>query len=846
MIHSIQLPAHQPRVHTFENGFQALLKPDLAAPIVSLQVWVRTGSIHEENWLGAGLSHLLEHMLFNGTSRRGPRQISEDVQAAGAYINAYTSFDRTVYWIETPPESTAECLDILADMTLHSTLPEDEFRKELEVIRREMAMGDDSPGSVISKLLFATAFQKHPCRHPVIGHRQVFDQLSHEDLLAFYRRHYVPNNMFLVATGPFDEADLIERMEASFGAIARAPRSPMSLPSEPRQQGQRVVSQQGSTQQTQLRLAWHAPNVTDPSAAALDLVASILGSGHSSRLYQKLREEKHLVQSIGAYYYAMGDLGLFIIGAEVDPEKREEAEAAILEEVERIRESAPTPEERTKALNTALSEALDSLTTTRGVASDIGSSWMLTGSPEFTRVFIRSIQDTTVDQMQHVARTYLDPAHATIVALTPKFDQSGPAILVPAASARETEKRVLSNGLTLLIKQDHRLPLVSVNTASRGGSLVEPVGAAGSTRLFSRLLAKDTTETTAAEINGRIESAGGSFSNFSGGNTLGLQADVMAPDWELALSTVASGLTIPAFLPGVLDHEKQAQIASIRSDRDRPMSIAATQMRQALFAGHPYQFQLSGTEESVAAIQRDHLLHLQQTCLTAANTVLAVYGDVDPEEIADRAESLFAALPRSERLFAYPVGVQPLAENARLEQTYDKEQAVVLFSYPTAGLYDPNALALELLSDACSDMSSRFFNRIREDLGAAYSVGASRLVGVAGGCFYFYAMTSADLADEVESALRSEIEFLAQNGLESAEFVRAKRSWHGSHKNRLQSTSAQAGIHCLDELQGFGWNHSNELPALMDAIDNDRLREVAAQHFLARPHAVVRLLPAGE
>jgi len=289
VIHSIQLPAHQPRVHTFENGFQALLKPDPAAPIVSLQVWVRTGSIHEENWLGAGLSHLLEHMLFNGTSRRGPRQISEDVQAAGAYINAYTSFDRTVYWIETPPESTVECLDILADMTLHSTLPEDEFRKELDVIRREMAMGEDSPGSVVSKLLFATAFQKHPCRYPVIGHRQVFDQLAHGDLVAFYRRHYVPNNMFLVANGPFDEADLIERMEASFGGIARAPRAPMTLPVEPRQQGQRVVSQQGSTQQTQLRLAWHAPNVTDPSAAALDLIASILGSGHSSRLFQKLR-----------------------------------------------------------------------------------------------------------------------------------------------------------------------------------------------------------------------------------------------------------------------------------------------------------------------------------------------------------------------------------------------------------------------------------------------------------------------------------------------------------------------------------------------------------------------------
>jgi len=275
----------------------------------------------------------------------------------------------------------------------------------------------------------------------------------------------------------------------------------------------------------------------------------------------------------------------------------------------------------------------------------------------------------------------------------------------------------LSNGLTLLTKKDSRLPLVSINTASRGGSLVEPAGVAGITRLFSRLLAKDTTQASAAEITRRIESTGGSFSNFSGGNSFGLQADVMAPDWELALQTVASGLTIPAFAPAVIDLEKQAQIASIRSDLDRPMTIASMRMRQALFSAHPYQFQLSGTEESVSAIQREHLLTLQQVCLTAANTVLVVYGDVDADAIADRAEDLFSSLPQGERLFAQPVGVKSLAENCRVEQTCDKEQAVVLFSYPTAGLYDPDALALELLSDACSDMSSRFFNRIREDLG---------------------------------------------------------------------------------------------------------------------------------
>ncbi|MBU6301305.1 MAG: insulinase family protein [Verrucomicrobia bacterium] len=846
MIHSISLPPHQPRVISLANGFQALLKPDPAATVVSLQVWVGTGSIHEDEWQGAGLSHLLEHMLFNGTERRGPRQVAEDVQAAGASINAYTTFDRTVYYIDTPPESTADCLDILADMILHSTLPEEEFRKEIDVIHREMAMGEDSPERTVMKLLFSTAFQKHPCRHPVIGYRDVFDQITHADLIAFYRHHYVPENMFLVAAGPFDEEDLALRVESLFGAAPRGRRRPVILPLEPRQQGQRVVFREGSTQQTHLRLVWHAPQVTDPNAGAIDLVASILGSGVSSRLYQKLREEQHLVQKIGSFFYAMGDLGLFIVSAEVDPDKVEAARDGILEEVARLCEEGVTEAERSKALNSALSESLSSLTTSEGIASDIGSSWLHTRNPDFTKVHLKGLQETTVEHLRHVARTFLHPDQVSIVALVPKTDRNGPFIHVPAATARETEKRTLSNGLTLLLKKDDRLPLVSVCTYSRGGCLAEPVDVPGVTCLFSRLLTKDTTKLSATRVTERIESAGGIFYPVAGGNTFGVQAAVMAPDWDLALETVADSLTIPAFLDSVLMKEKEAQIASIRSDLDSPMTIASSLMRKVLFAGHPYQFPRSGTEEGVKAVTRDHLLGLHRTCVSAANTVLSVYGDIDPEAVADRAEALFAPLPLGERLFASLAPAPRISETVRYEQSYAKEQAVVLFAFPTGGLHDPDALALDLLSDACSDMSSRFFNRIREDLGAAYAVGASTLLGAAGGCFFFYALTSAELSGKVEDALRGEIDFLAHNGLEAPELARAKRSWQGGNQNRLQSIASQASIHCLDEIQGFGWNHSHLTPAQMDALDAGQLRDIAQRHFLDRPHGVIRLLPEAQ
>ena len=162
------------------NGLTLICKRDTSAALVSVQVWVKTGSVHESEQLGAGLSHYLEHMLFKGTERRAGREISATVQAHGGYINAYTTFDRTVYYIDLPSEHVAVAIDILADAVLHSTLPADEVTKEKDVILREIAMTTDDPDNRLWDTLFSTAFREHPYRQPVIGHRDVFAAVAPE------------------------------------------------------------------------------------------------------------------------------------------------------------------------------------------------------------------------------------------------------------------------------------------------------------------------------------------------------------------------------------------------------------------------------------------------------------------------------------------------------------------------------------------------------------------------------------------------------------------------------------------------------------------------------------------
>src|SRR4026207_1191003 len=162
------------------NGLTVIVQADHSAPVASVQVWCATGSIDEDQHLGAGLSHILEHMLFKGTKTGGKNEIAQKIQDVGGYINAYTSFDCTVFWIDVPKDGVATALDILADAMMNSTLPPEEYAKEQEVIRREFAMGFDDPDRMVGQLLFATAYQAHPYRLPVIGVMEIYNQLTQE------------------------------------------------------------------------------------------------------------------------------------------------------------------------------------------------------------------------------------------------------------------------------------------------------------------------------------------------------------------------------------------------------------------------------------------------------------------------------------------------------------------------------------------------------------------------------------------------------------------------------------------------------------------------------------------
>ncbi|MDP5005395.1 MAG: insulinase family protein, partial [Verrucomicrobiales bacterium] len=508
-IDPLAFPSSTARVTTLPNGLEIIVQEDRSAPVVSLQAWCRAGSIHEGAWLGAGMSHYLEHMLFKGTGRRSANEIAQTVQSQGGYINAYTSFDRTVYWIDTPSSGTEVCLDVLCDVIGFAAIPENEFESEREVIRREIAMGEDNPDQVLSKAFFQTAYAVHPCRYPVIGHLDIFNQLRRDDLYDYYREKYSPDNLFIVVAGDVDTEEVVASIADKLGELTRRRRSPVILPDEPVQMGHRHEEITFPTDLHRERLAWPLPQGTDPEVPALDLMAAILGDGRSSRLFQSIRERHHLAHSVGAYAYTPSFTGQFMVSFDTEPGKSGPAYEAILAEVERFKTDGVTDAELARACRQTLSAQFSTFTEMRGQASDLGTNWLLTRNLDYTRDYVAAVQRVDREAVREVAVKYLRTDRQTRVALIPKAEAKMMARRSAAKRSEEIHKITLGNGLTVLLLRDHRVPFVQASGVFRGGLLAETAQNNGATRLMSRLLTKDTLKRSAEDLALAIESVGG-------------------------------------------------------------------------------------------------------------------------------------------------------------------------------------------------------------------------------------------------------------------------------------------------------------------------------------------------
>ncbi|MBP3499387.1 MAG: insulinase family protein [Akkermansia sp.] len=815
----------QHEVHVCSNGFTTVVAPQKAFPLVSLQVWIETGSIHEGEHLGAGLSHLLEHMVFKGTDEFSARQLNERVPELGGMWNAYTSTDRTVFYIDGPAAHWREFLHLLAQLCLHPAFPREEWERERDVIRREMSMYNDDPQDTAYHALIRTLFKVAPRRQPVIGTRSAFDSLSYEDMVAYHRARYVPGNMFLCVAGDVDPAELFAAADAEFGSAAATPARAVIPMAEPRQWGPRTHRCEFAQPTSTLMLAWRTPTSNHPDAAALSILGSILGEGRSAWLYRKFHDELGLAHDVSIMPVPdrTGE-GALVLELDVDREKRDELRDAVLEFMRTLPE-AEFDEARRRSRRQMLTGRLRGLSTVQGVANVLGMSWHLSRNPNSMEEWDAALSHVTNEDLTRVAATYFTPDRLVEVSVDPTGTNEDTTAASGKADDHAPVVHTLPNGLRVVTRMDKRVPLAYAEIVFGAGSQTETAQNAGINSLLAECLLKGTTTRSAEQLANEVENLGGSIASAAGNNTFNLSIRGLAADLPALLELLADATLHPTLPAEVVENEKNAMVADIMDAEEDPAALAFRKLRGLCFGNVSYGNHRDGTVESVQSLTRSKLLSQHARLVCAQNAVLAVAGDIEPEQVLALAEQYFGTMPAgipAERT------TTPAQMPADAVQILDKEQAVLALAVPAANALSDSTPTQLLFEEWCRDMAGPLFDEIREKRGLAYYAAASSLLGVDAGCLYFYLGTAPEQLAEARSVLEETLNRLAQEGMPADALERARSTALTARVLALQSCGKRCSGMAVNTLLGLGADYDDRVPDLLRAVTPEQMNRFIA------------------
>jgi zinc protease len=738
----------------------------------------------------------------------------------------------------------------------HSVFDEEEVGREIEVVLEEIRRSEDDPHHVLSDALFAEAFRVHPYGRPILGTHASVAGLTRQKLLDFYGRWYTPDHLVVTAAGDFDGDALLARAEALF-ADARASGTPRERTAEPAPTGLRTHVLTRPFERAALDCSWPVVPFAHPDAALLDLLAFVLGEGDSSRLVRKVKEERGIADRIDASCYTPLDPGLFGCAADCDAAQAPAVIEAIVRETERVRREPVSEEELEKARRNFLASRAWEKESVSGMARKIGSSQILTGDPSFEDAYLERIRGATREELLRVADTWLDPERLTVAAVLPEGEagalddaiaaeavergrtQVARAFAVPrhAEDGNRIETYELEGGSRLHVLPRRDIPVVAARAALLGGQLVEDESTAGLGQMLAGMWLRGTRARSAAGFAERVEMLAADVDGFAGRNSCGLTLDCTSEQLAPVLDLFAEAMLEPGFSEEEIERERRETLASLARREDRLSARAFDLFSRIHWEQHPYRHPLLGTPENVTRFDAEALRAHQQRIVRADNLVVAVVGDVDPDQVAGEVTRRLAAMPGGSRVEAELPAEEPAPKELReIVETKDRAQAHLVMGFRGLSVHDPDRHALEVLSQLLAGQGGRLFLELRDRRGLAYTVSAMNVEGYAPGFFAIYMGTAPEKLDEALAGIRDELRRVLDTAPDAAGLDRARRYLIGSHAIDQQRSSSRAMQIALDARYGLGPD--------ADAGYPDRIAAVTAEDVLGVARRVIDLATA--
>ncbi len=838
------------------NGLTVLVRRDRSAPVVAIVTYVKAGYFDETDDV-VGIAHVLEHMFFKGTARRGVGDIARETKSVGGYLNAATIYDHTVYYTVLPSSGFATGLDVQFDAYANSLIDADELGRELEVIIQEAKRKSDNPGAVATETLYELLHDQHRIRRWRIGREPGLRALTRDAMLSFYRNFYHPGNTVLCIVGDVDPDDVIRQVTERYGALAGGTPTYSPGPAEEGVAGFRYREWSGDIGQTQLAMGWRTPGTLHDATPGLDILAMILGGGRASRLYRAVREKK-LATSVSAYDYTPTSLGVFVVHAETPPERAADAAQAIWAQLRALLERGVTDVEVVRAKRLYESRWVRRLEDMEGQANYL-AEWQALGDWRSGDDYLARALAVTPDVLHALARQFLDPDQAAIVLYrpdgtpqvganatamrvmldaAPRADVVQPTLPTPAAAApnsrlqferEESGVRVYrtASGVPLLVRRKSGA-LVYAGVYALGGAREEPASEGGLTTMLVRCALKGTATRSADQIAEEGELLGGSVTGGAASESFGWSISVPSRSAAEAIALLGDVAQAPTIPDDALETERTIALSDLAALRDDMYRYPVRLATAAAFAGHPYGIPVSGDETTLPAISASRLRAWHREHFLQGPTVLAIVGDADPDELAELMAARFDALIGGD-VAPLAAPAWPAAVVQRVEQR-EKAQTALALLFPGPSRRDDARFAVGMIAGVASGLGGRFFDELRDKQSLGYTVHAFASERSLAGAFVAYIATSPEKEEIARRGLLAEFGKLRAAPVTPKELEQAQTYAVGTHAIRQQSGAAVLG----DMVDAYLFGDLSELAAFetrVRAVTAAEMQAVANTYF---------------
>ncbi len=855
------------------NGCEIILKEKHSAPVATVQAWVRTGAINEGQWMGAGLSHFCEHMLFKGTTKRPTGVLDQEIRGAGGDDNAYTSSERTVYHITTAASGFDTSFDALADMVMDSTFPPDETKTEHSVVYKEIERAMDNPDDLLYETFERTRYQEHPYRVPVLGYPDRFKRVTRDDVFAYYQQRYTPQVTTFIAVGDFDSATVLPKMARTLATWQRKSVAPSVITEEPEQVAPRSVQlTHPLCEVPKIIIGFPSVSIRHPDLYALDLLASILGDGRSSRLYQDVKDKLGLVLEISASDYTPAYPGHFDVAATAEATKLAAARQAILNVLAEARNKRPTDEELARAKRKVYTQHIFAQMTVDGEAAALGSDWQSAGDLDFSEHYTQRMQQVSADDILRVAKQYLVPEklNVTVLLPAPKGEKVVPSAAINKAGSSDEKLNAeldqlrkdpsvekaellpkqalfqitLKSGLRLVVRQDHALPVVNVALLGLGGARWEPAALPGSSNLMAEMLDRGTTSRSKTQIANEVEDLGATLATASDRDGFGVSISGLSRDVPRLLDLASDCLLRPAFPPDEFEKLQKDVLQEIAQQDESLMVLNSKVLRPLLYGDHPYARQNIGTPQSVEKTTVADLRQIHDAWVKPENLVLSFVGDATASDALKMTNQYFGKLKSGQFKAPQVPPIPPLTgEKAGQQEKPGIAGAILTLAFPGANVASPDREKLEVLSGILSGLGGRLNTALREKQGLAYSVGVFSNSDLDGGAFVFFIQTDAQSVEKSLKGMWDEAKRLRSELVPQAELDSVKSYVVGTEAIALQDQASLARRLATAVAFGEGAGHVFDHQERLAKITPADLKAAAEKYLTPERFAKAVLIP---